>query len=220
MAHESDFGTPANGEPTLVAPRFDESEARTANPVVPLSEVREPRFAAARAALRNWRGPAFNRSWPLVLLLFGVLAAGAVGAAVYRQQRDARLASEPQPAPEEATDARAADSNARSTPAQPVANGATRERRGARRAETQRPAREDASGGGGDEAALAGMALADFVGGAGDEEKGDGKERKRKRRGGKRGGDDGDDDGREGRASGRGKFSRGGAKLIDVIRHD
>lgn len=209
---ESDFGTRADGEATLALPRFDESEAREASPVVPLSEVRGPRFAAVFGAFRNWRGPTLSRSWPLVLLLFAVLAAGAVGAAVYRQQRAARLASEPRPAPEEATQVRPADSTA---PARVPRPESARGRRAVRQTWTPgpEPARGGRDSGGGDEAALAGIAIGNFL----DDGEGDGKERKRKRRGGKRGGDDD----REARAPGRVKFSRrDAARLVDVIRRD
>ncbi|MET0626210.1 MAG: hypothetical protein ABW250_24970 [Pyrinomonadaceae bacterium] len=69
----------ADGDPeaTLVAPRFDDEEARRAHPVVPLAEAgaRAPHTGAyARHGLR--------RSWPTALLAVALLAVAAVGGAV------------------------------------------------------------------------------------------------------------------------------------------
>lgn len=64
-----------DAEATLVAPRFDDEEARRAHPVVPLAEGRAPRAAAyARRGRR--------RSWPTALLAVALLAVAAVGGAV------------------------------------------------------------------------------------------------------------------------------------------
>jgi hypothetical protein len=103
-AEEPMTTTPADRETTLVAPRFDETEAQTAQPVVPLAP-------APRARRRP-------RLWPL-LLLSAVLggALSVFGLRLYQQRRAHALA--PSPASQPA--ARIAQPP--STPsAQPVAN--------------------------------------------------------------------------------------------------
>lgn len=66
-----------DSEATLVAPRFDDEEARRAHPVVPLAEA-GAHAPHARAYAR--RGP--RRSWPTALLAVALLAVAAVGGAV------------------------------------------------------------------------------------------------------------------------------------------
>ncbi|MCA1619352.1 MAG: hypothetical protein LC795_08600, partial [Acidobacteria bacterium] len=67
---------PADGDPeaTLVAPRFDDEEARRAHPVVPLAAAHA---RAPHAGARARRGA--RRSWPPALLAVALLAAVAVG---------------------------------------------------------------------------------------------------------------------------------------------
>jgi hypothetical protein len=66
-------------EATLIAPRFDASDARRAHPVVPLEETR-PRAAFVNTRARLGRG--VRRSWPLSLIVVALLAVGAIGGAV------------------------------------------------------------------------------------------------------------------------------------------
>jgi hypothetical protein len=69
----------ADGDPesTLVAPRFDDEEARRAHPVVPLAEA----GASAPHAGAYARG-GLRRSWPTALLAVALLAVAAVGGAL------------------------------------------------------------------------------------------------------------------------------------------
>jgi hypothetical protein len=90
-------------EATLVTPRFDAEEARRAHPVVPLEEARAP-YAEARRR----RGP--RRSWPTAIAavaLFAVVAAGAALATrVLRRTQPAPPAQAVvSPAPEPAAEA-------------------------------------------------------------------------------------------------------------------
>lgn len=81
-------------ERTLLQPRFDVSEARTAQPVVPLQEVRA----------RSWRRGAL----PAVLLLASALFGGVVSIFAYRlyqQQHRQAQAAQPAPAPPQPTPA-------------------------------------------------------------------------------------------------------------------
>ncbi|HEY0174385.1 MAG TPA: hypothetical protein VGB98_25440 [Pyrinomonadaceae bacterium] len=64
-------------EATLVAPRFDDEEARRAHPVVPLAQ---PGAHAPHAGAYARRGA--RRSWPTALLAVALLAVAAVGGAV------------------------------------------------------------------------------------------------------------------------------------------
>ena len=84
---------PADGDPeaTLVAPRFDDEEARRAHPVVPLAEARAH---APYAGAHTRRG--LRRSWPPALLVVALLAAVAVGAVASMALR--RTPSNPPPA--------------------------------------------------------------------------------------------------------------------------
>ena len=106
---------PAGGDPeaTLVAPRFDDEEARRAHPVVPLAAAHAP-YAGARAR-RDTR-----LSWPPALLAVALLAAVAVGAVASMVLR--RTPSNP---PAAAAPARAADAPAQVEP--PTAAPAPRE---------------------------------------------------------------------------------------------
>ncbi len=111
----------ADGDPeaTLVAPRFDDEEARRAHPVVPLAEGRAP-HAAAYAR----RGP--RRSWPTVLLAVALLAVAAVGGAVASMY----LRRTPSTPTAEQTPAAVAPAQAAEVPAQvepPPAVATTRE---------------------------------------------------------------------------------------------
>ncbi|HEX8286025.1 MAG TPA: hypothetical protein VF588_21885 [Pyrinomonadaceae bacterium] len=74
-----DFAGGGDADETLVAPRFDDEEARRAHPVVPLAEASEPtHYESPRAQSR--RG--LRRSWSPVLLAVALLASAAVGGAV------------------------------------------------------------------------------------------------------------------------------------------
>jgi hypothetical protein len=90
---EQNLSSPApNGDETLVTPRFDQTEARVAQPVVPLATVAHPR----------------TRLWPLLML--SALLGGVVsifGVYLYQRQRavvnnapPAAQASQPAAAPE------------------------------------------------------------------------------------------------------------------------
>ena len=100
----------AEGDATLVSPRFDADDARHAHPVVPLDAVRARRYGAkARTSLRSLR-----HSWPLTTLVVALLAVVAVGgvAAIRRAHRtpDAPASSPaPSPASSDAAPARQSD---------------------------------------------------------------------------------------------------------------
>lgn len=109
-AEEPLLAAQADPEKTIVAPRFDETEAQTAQPVVPLA--RAPRFRR-RPRLRP-----LLRLWPL-LLLSAVLggALSVFGLHLYQQRRAHALA----PAP--ASQPAARNAQPASVPgAQPVTN--------------------------------------------------------------------------------------------------
>ncbi len=77
------------GDPdaTLIAPRFDEQELGTAQPVVPLAVMSPDAFnyGASPSAQKNGT----RRSWPLALVLLSALAGSALGVAglYFYQQR-------------------------------------------------------------------------------------------------------------------------------------
>jgi vacuolar-type H+-ATPase subunit H len=81
MRQRPDNFNTADGDPeaTLVAPRFDDEEARRASPVVPLAEARA---SAPHAGQRvdERRGP--RRSWTPALLAVALLSSFAVGGVV------------------------------------------------------------------------------------------------------------------------------------------
>ncbi|MCA1815092.1 MAG: hypothetical protein LC746_01560 [Acidobacteria bacterium] len=109
--------TNTDPDATLVQPRFDEAEAQTAQPVVPL----------ARAA--TWR----RQTLPLALVVVSALLGGLVSVAAYRlyqrraqaqtqTQTPARADEQQQPAPQDQQTAQAARSHASddAAPAQPA----------------------------------------------------------------------------------------------------
>jgi hypothetical protein len=96
---------PAGEDPeaTLVTPRFDETEARRAHPVVPLREappLDAPRAARVRGPRRSW-----TRALPAVALLAVAALGGAVATKVMQGSRAERVQEQTQPAPVQAAEA-------------------------------------------------------------------------------------------------------------------
>src|SRR2546423_7889708 len=92
----------ADAETTLIAPRFDEREAQTAQPVVPLATVARRR-----------------RVWPL--LLISALLGGTVsifGLYLYQRERARAVVAQPATRQQTPTPAPAATPNAQPQPAQ------------------------------------------------------------------------------------------------------
>jgi hypothetical protein len=147
---------PAGEDPeaTLVAPRFDEDDARRAHPVVPLAEAHAPRRARARRPRRSWANAL------LVVALFAVAALGGALATKLMQSPPAEQVQEIEEVQEQTQAAPVQTAQAPPQPSTPQAAEAPREDAAAakavsREARTRRaraaasivrvePAREDA----------------------------------------------------------------------------
>ncbi len=82
---------------TMIAPRFDERESVTAQPVVPLADVVATEANALPPYMQKQRGA--RRKWPLALILVSALGGSALGMAglyFYQQRRETPIESTPE----------------------------------------------------------------------------------------------------------------------------
>ncbi|HEX8071854.1 MAG TPA: hypothetical protein VF546_18040 [Pyrinomonadaceae bacterium] len=196
--------TPQNDlEQTPAAPRFDAAETDTAQPVVPLAEVR----AHSAGLWPRLRGATLRRSWPVALVVAS-LAAGVVGGmtGLVRQRQPAQESVTIQPAP---------TPDAVAPASQPARDDLDARPRAARVETTPRRARQPERPPVADATPDAAQVLALFGDARDDDDKRERKDKKKERK--HRGRDDDDEDFKP-RAK---DAKRARARLFDVINdHD
>ncbi|HEX8187520.1 MAG TPA: hypothetical protein VF586_04160 [Pyrinomonadaceae bacterium] len=116
---------PADEDPeaTLVAPRFDEDDARRAHPLVPFARARAPRVTRARAPRRSWTNAL------MAVALFAVAALGGALATKFMQGQPAERVREAEQVQEQtqAAPVRTAQAAPPPQPSAPQAADAPRE---------------------------------------------------------------------------------------------